>query len=62
MKRIITLIILLVLMIIPTVYAKEITVYENTESSIMLDIARRYYTVDEIKKYIDVLAQNEKIS
>lgn len=62
MKKIINLIILLVLMIIPAVYAKEITVYENTESSIMLDIARRYYTVDEIKKYIDVLAQNENSS
>lgn len=62
MKKLLTTIILLVLMIIPTVYAKEITVYDNTESSIMLDIARRYYTVDEIKKYIDVLAQNENSS
>ncbi|MBE6159908.1 MAG: prepilin-type N-terminal cleavage/methylation domain-containing protein [Lactobacillales bacterium] len=32
---------------------------KNYESIIMLDVARRYYTVDEIKKYIDVLSVNK---
>ncbi len=42
--------------------AKQIVVEENSESSIMLDVARRYYTVDEIKKYIDALAVNANSS
>lgn len=41
------------------VNAREEVIEENMESIIMLDVARRYFTVDEIKKYIDVLAQNE---
>jgi len=42
--------------------AKQIVIEENSESSIMLDVARRYYTVDEIKKYIDALAVNANSS
>ena len=30
------------------------------ETIIMLDVARRYYTVDEIKQYVDILATNKK--
>ena len=32
---------------------------ENSESMIMLDVARRYYPVNEIKQYIDTLAIHE---
>lgn len=39
--------------------AKCDEVTKNYESIIMLDVARRYYTVDEIKKYIDVLSVNK---
>ena len=28
------------------------------DSGIMLDCARRYYSVDEIKRYVDILANN----
>lgn len=42
-----------------SVFAKQIVINENSESVIMLDVARRYYTVDEIKKYIDALSVNE---
>lgn len=42
-----------------SVFAKQIVITENSESAIMLDVARRYYTVDEIKKYIDALSVNE---
>ena len=31
----------------------------NPENTIMLDVARRYYTVDEIKEYIDILSTNK---
>ena len=40
------------------VSAKEIIEETNMESVIMLDVARRYHTVDEIKEYIDALAVN----
>jgi len=40
-------------------FARQIVIEENTESMIMLDVARRYYPVDEIKKYIDALAAHE---
>lgn len=40
------------------VSAKEIIEETNMESVIMLDVARRYHTVDEIKTYIDALAVN----
>lgn len=32
------------------------------EKSILLDVARRYYTVDEIKEYIDIIAKKENAS
>ena len=41
------------------VFARQIVVEENSESMIMLDVARRYYTVDEINRYIDALAKHE---
>ena len=34
-------------------------IQKNYESIIMLDVARRYYTVDEIKRIIDILSVNE---
>ena len=34
-------------------------VTKNYESIIMLDVARRYYTVDEIKQYVDILSVNK---
>ena len=40
------------------VSAKEIIEETNMESVIMLDVARRYHTVDEIKTYIDALSAN----
>ena len=44
------------------VFAKQIIVEENSKSAIMLDVARRYYSVAEIKKYIDALAVNKNSS
>ena len=41
------------------VFARQVVVEENSESMIMLDVARRYYPVDEIKQYIDTLAIHE---
>lgn len=38
------------------------TTTSNFESSIMLDVARRYYPVSEIKKYIDILSVNDNSS
>ena len=40
----------------------EIIDEENKEfeKSILLDVARRYYTVDEIKEYIDIVATSKK--
>lgn len=40
------------------VSAKEVIEETNMESVIMLDVARRYHTVDEIKEYIDALSVN----
>lgn len=40
-------------------FARQIIVNENSESMIMLDVARRYYSVDEIKLYIDALSKHE---
>ena len=40
------------------VFAKEVVEETNMESVIMIDVARRYHTVDEIKEYIDALAVN----
>lgn len=40
-------------------FAKQQTVETHMESVIMLDVARRYYTVDEIKGYIDVLSEHD---
>ena len=47
------------LLLITNVFAKQVIIEDNMESVIMLDAARRYYTVDEIKEYIDALAQNK---
>ena len=59
MKRIFIFIFILLLSFISLdVYAKEIVETTNMESVIMLDVARRYHTVDEIKAYIDALAVN----
>ena len=41
------------------VFARQVVVEENSESMIMLDVARRYYPIDEIKQYIDTLAIHE---
>ena len=41
------------------VFARQVVVEESSESMIMLDVARRYYPVDEIKQYIDTLAIHE---
>lgn len=43
-------------------FAKKIVVEENSESTIMLDVARRYYPMSEIKKYIDALSVNANSS
>lgn len=40
-------------------FARQVVIEENTESMIMLDVARRYYPVAEIKKYIDALSAYE---
>ena len=50
--------VLAVLLVKPT-FARQIEIEENTESMIMLDVARRYYPVAEIKKYIDALSAHE---
>jgi hexosaminidase len=65
MKRVVVFIFSIVLLasaIAAPVQAKQIVVEENSESTIMLDVARRYYTVSEIKKYIDALAVNGRSS
>ena len=41
---------------------KNATTSSNFESSIMLDVARKYYPVSEIKKYIDLLSVNDNSS
>lgn len=61
MKKILTFIILTFLLTL-NASAKEIKTYENRETNIMLDVARRYYTVDEIKSVIDALSQNKNSS
>ena len=59
MKKIIIFTLILLLSFISlNVYAKEIVETTNMENVIMLDVARRYHTVDEIKKYIDALSVN----
>lgn len=40
-------------------FAKEQTIENHMKSVIMLDVARRYYSVEEIKGYIDVLAEHD---
>lgn len=62
MKKLLCLLLIITIIFTTNIYAKQIEVEKNTESIIMLDIARRYYTVDEIKQYIDVLSQNENSS
>ena len=47
-------VLIITLCIIPT-SAKTVT-YNYFENGIMLDVARKYYTVDEIKQYIDCLS------
>ncbi len=44
------------------VFAKQIVIEENSESTIMLDVARRYYPMSEIKQYIDALSVNANSS
>lgn len=58
MKKILLLFIISFIFI-PKVYAKQIIEETHMESVIMLDVARRYYTVDEIKKYIDALSLHD---
>lgn len=53
------LLLIICLIFIPKVYAKEIVTETHMESVILLDNARRYYTVDEIKKVIDALSVND---
>ena len=43
-------------------FAKKVVVEENSESTIMLDVARRYYPMSEIKQYIDALSKNANSS
>ena len=58
MKKIL-LILFVNILFIPKVYAKQIVEETHMESVILLDVARRYYTVEEIKKYIDALSNND---
>lgn len=59
MKKLISFIcILLIFFCSFNVFAKEIIEESNMESVILLDVARRYYTVSEIKEYIDALSVN----
>lgn len=55
MKKILLLFIISFIFI-PRVCALQIIEETHMESIIMLDVARRYYPVDEIKKYIDALS------
>lgn len=58
MKKILLLIIFIIIFF-PYKSAKTMAKFENRESIILLDVARNYYTVDDIKKYIDLLSLNE---
>ena len=51
-------VLIITLCIVPT-NAKTAT-YNYFENGIMLDVARKYYTVDEIKQYIDCLSGYER--
>ena len=57
-KKVITFIFLF-LIVISSSSAKELEVDKHMENVIMLDVARRYFTVDQIKEYIDLLSLNE---
>ena len=58
MKKIL-LVLFFSILFIPSVYARQIIEETHMESVIMLDVARRYYSVNEIKKYIDALSVND---
>lgn len=64
MKKLITALIALALPVVLSVntFAKEIVVETHMENSIMLDVARRYYTVDQIKQIIDALSEYDNSS
>ena len=58
-KRILSILLCIVLIItscLMPVTAATATTYNYFENGIMLDVARKYYTVDEIKQYIDHLS------
>jgi len=61
MKKLFVLFLIPVIMFsyINNVNAKEVVTETHMESVIMIDVARRYYTVDELKKYIDALSKND---
>ena len=39
--------------------ARQVIIETHMENAIMVDVARRYYSVDEIKQYIDALAEHD---
>ena len=61
MKKLFVLFLIPIIMFsyINNVNAKEVVTETHMESVIMIDVARRYYTVDELKKYIDALSKND---
>ena len=61
MKKLFVLLLIPILLFIQinNVDAKKIVTETHMESVIMIDVARRYYTVDELKKYIDALSKND---
>ena len=61
MKKIFILFLIPILLFsyVSRVDAKETIIETHMESVIMVDVARRYYTVDELKKYIDALSKND---
>lgn len=61
MKKLFILLLIPILLFVQinNVDAKKIVTETHMESVIMIDVARRYYTVDELKKYIDALSKND---
>lgn len=57
---ILCIVLIITLCIIPVKADQTATTYNYFENEILLDVGRKYYTVDEIKQYIDCLSSYER--
>lgn len=53
-------VLIITLCIVPVKADQTATTYNYFENGILLDVGRKYYTVDEIKQYIDCLSSYER--